>query len=164
RGGPADGSGGRRSARRRAGQPGPQPAVRELRLSHRGTQPGQAPAPSSLARRPCQVCWVRRAVSDVRAGADAGGPALERPPLVLAQAAPHTGVLAALQGPREARLQRRATLADLLGLVDLIQGRSGAPDREEQLWILVAAGGMVTPVHEVHSSVRAEPWPGARSR
>jgi hypothetical protein len=49
----------------------------------------------------------------------------------------------------------------LLGVVDLKQRGTRVPDREEQLRIFVTAGGVVTPVHEVHSFVRPGPRPGA---
>ena len=71
--------------------------------------------------------------------------------LVLGHAAPHAGVLAGLQGPREALGGDGATVADDLGLRDLGEGRAGVADGEEQLGILFAANGIVTPVHDKNS-------------
>jgi len=45
--------------------------------------------------------------------------ALERTTLVFGQAAPHAGILAGFEGPREAWFCDRAPAADRLGLLDL---------------------------------------------
>src|SRR5690606_17710898 len=83
-----------------------------------------------------------------RVGADGHPTAtLQQAPLVLAQSPPHAGVLAGLERPAQALLGDRATPADRLGLLDLQESRAGRPDREEQLRVLIAAGGMVAPVH-----------------
>jgi hypothetical protein len=87
----------------------------------------------------------------VRAGAEPDRAALERPPLVLAQPAPDTRVLTAVDGPAQALIQHRAPAADLFGFVDLEQRGTGVPDGEEQLGVHLTAGGFVTPVHDVHS-------------
>ena len=79
------------------------------------------------------------------------GTALERATLVLAHAAPHPGVLAAVDGPAEAILEHRAAPADLLGFFNLEERRPAVSDREEQLRIYLTTGGNVTPVHGVHS-------------
>jgi hypothetical protein len=55
----------------------------------------------------------------VGASADPAGPPLERAPLVFAHAAPYPGILAALERPLQAGLNRWASAAYLLGLVDL---------------------------------------------
>jgi hypothetical protein len=81
-----------------------------------------------------------------RASAATNTAALQRTTLVLAHAAPHTGVLAALQSPGQALLGDGATTAYRLRLCDLHQGRSARPDREEQLRVLVAADRVVTPI------------------
>jgi two-component sensor histidine kinase len=93
-------------------------------------------------------------------GADAGpcGATLQRPPLVLAQPAPDPVVLTCFQRPLQARVADIAPPADLLGLVDLEEGRSGVPNREEQLGVLVQTGGLVAPIHGLlapHSVTRA---------
>src|SRR5580658_4474003 len=93
--------------------------------------------------------------SGVRPGPDPGGPALERAPLVLAQPTPDARVLAALECPLQTWLHHGASLADSFGIVDLQQRGTRVPDREEQLRIFVTAGGVVTPVHEVHSFMRS---------
>jgi hypothetical protein len=56
-------------------------------------------------------------------------------------------VLAGLERPRETLLAHLAASADLLGLLDLEDGRPGVADREEQLWILIEACRAVAPVH-----------------
>src|ERR1700722_12068497 len=99
----------------------------------------------------------------LRAGAG-GDPraAFERAPLVLAESSPDTGVLTAFQRPLQAWLHDLAALADFLSVVDLSYRGPGVADRKEQLRVCVTAGGVVTPVHEVHSSVRSRsltgPW------
>jgi hypothetical protein len=87
----------------------------------------------------------------VRAGAEPDRAALERPPFVLAHAAPDTCVLAAVDGPAQAFVHHRAPAADLFGFVDLEQRGTGVPDGEEQLRVHLTAGGFVAPVHDVHS-------------
>jgi hypothetical protein len=81
----------------------------------------------------------------------ADGAALERPPLVLAHAAPHAGVLTGVKGPAQAILDRRAASANLLGFFNLEERRPSVSDREEQLRIYLTTGGNVAPVHDVHS-------------
>src|SRR5690348_6654475 len=99
-------------------------------------------------RRVCARDAPGGAVSASGAGASGpGGAALERAALVLGHAAPHAGVLAAAHGPVEALLQHVTTTADRLGLGDLHQRGAGVADREEQLRVLVEAGGVVAPVH-----------------
>ncbi len=87
--------------------------------------------------------------SDSGGGADPGPgvAALERAALVLAQPAPDAVVLPRLERPREALLAHVAASAHLLGLLDLEDGRTGVADREEQLRVLVEAGGTVAPIH-----------------
>jgi hypothetical protein len=94
---------------------------------------------------------VRCARLDGRAGAQPNGPALDRAPLVLAQATPDAGVLAAVNGPAQAFVKHAAPSADLLGLFNLQERRAAVSDREEQLGIGLATGGDVAPVHGVHS-------------
>jgi hypothetical protein len=77
--------------------------------------------------------------------------ALERAPLVFAQASPDTGVLTGVDGPPEAILYHCATPANLLGFFNLEERRTAVPDREEQLRIYLTTGGNVAPVHGVHS-------------
>src|SRR5712692_8225251 len=100
------------------------------------------------ARRRC------RSAAGSGAGTDPRAAALERAPLVLAHSAPHPGVLTAVERPLQARLHDFAARADLLRLVDLEQGRASVPDREEQLRVDVTTGGVIAPVHAVHSSTR----------
>ena len=57
-----------------------------------------------------------------------GVAALERAPLVLAHAAPHAGVLAGLERPRQAFVDHRATTAHGLRLFDLSERGSGVPN------------------------------------
>src|SRR5258708_25266156 len=100
--------------------------------------------------------------SGVRPRPDPRRPALEGTPFVLAQSAPDARVLPALECPLQARLHNGTAPAYLFGLVDLEQRGTRVPNREEQLRIFVTAGGVVTPVHEIHSfSSRSVPWPGS---
>src|SRR5262249_5547618 len=95
------------------------------------------------------------------AGSHADAAALECPALVLAEPAPHAGVLTAVECPLQASLGHFAPGADLLRLINLEQGRAGVPDREEQLRVDVTTGGVTAPVHAVHSSSRTNgPSPG----
>src|SRR5215471_6757578 len=84
-------------------------------------------------------------------------PPLVGAPLVLAHAAPHARVLSALHGPLQAGLNHRAPQAYAFGLVDLEQRRPCVSDREEQFRIHLTAGGVMAPVHAVHSSMTAGP-------
>ena len=77
-------------------------------------------------------------------------PALERPPFVLVESAPHPEVLAKLYGPLQALLSDRAPAADGLGLGDLKQGGAGAADGEEQVGIFLDACRVLTPVLVLH--------------
>src|SRR5699024_7577540 len=95
----------------------------------------------------------RRRLSD--GGAGAGATTLEGATLVLAHAAPDACVLAGLQGPREALGGHGAAVADDLRLGDLSERGTGITDGEEQLGILVAADGLVAPIHGNSFNVRA---------
>jgi hypothetical protein len=52
----------------------------------------------------------------------------------------------------QARVDDLATSADLFGLIDLEQGGTGVPNREEEFRVYVTTRGVVAPVHAVHSS------------
>src|SRR5215471_670160 len=91
--------------------------------------------------------------SGVGAGPDPAEPALVGAPFVFAQAAPHAGVLAAFDGPLQAGVGHRATPAHALGLFDLEQRRPCVSDGKEQFRVYLTAGGVVAPVHAVHSSM-----------
>ena len=106
-----------------------------------GPGPPRAPAPRSISR------WTEGVRASGRAHPGPGVAALEGAPLVLAEAAPHSMVLASLQRPREALFAHLAASAHLLGLLDLEDGRTGVADREEQLRVLVEALGTVAPIH-----------------
>src|SRR5262249_29877805 len=92
------------------------------------------------------------------ADADPGAAALVRAPFVLAHAAPDAGVLAALDRPFQAGFHHRAASAYLFGLVDLEQGRPRVADGEEQLRVHLTAGGVMAPVHAVHSLFDLPGW------
>jgi hypothetical protein len=51
----------------------------------------------------------------------------------------------------KAVIEHRAATADLLGFFNLEERGPAVSDREEQLWIDLATGGDVAPVHGVHS-------------
>jgi len=106
-----------------------------------------APAPRMRKGLACRL--------HARTGAQAERPALERPPLVLAHAAPDASVLAAVNGPAEAVIEHLAPTADLLGLFNLQERGAAVSDREEQLWIYLATGGDVAPVHGGNPSRRS---------
>src|SRR5206468_11147244 len=81
-------------------------------------------------------------------GADANSTAtLDGAALLFAHPTPNAGVLTGLERPLEALVGHGAAPADRLGLLDLQQGRTGRPDGEEQLRVLIAAGSTVAPVH-----------------
>jgi hypothetical protein len=84
-------------------------------------------------------------------GADARsrGAALQRSPLVFAEAAPDTMILTSFQRPLQACVPDIASPANLLGLFNLEKGWAGIPDREEQLRVLVQTSGPVAPIHGV---------------
>src|SRR5690242_19283917 len=103
---------------------------------------------------PICVCSRLTACSGVAAGPRAGVAALESAALVLAHPAPHAGVLAALERPREAVGDDGAAAADGLRLGDLKQRGTTVPNGEEQLGVLVAADRAVAPVHWNYSSAR----------
>ena len=149
-----------RAARREGGDPrhhrGP-PALRPGCAAGPALPLGRTagPAAGSTARRRAPHLSVGRppvssgawcCVASARA-TGAGGAALEGAALVLAHAAPDAGVLAGLDGPLEAGVDDVAPTAHGLGLLDLEDGGSGVPDREEQLGVLLEARCTVTPVH-----------------
>src|SRR5215472_10831740 len=100
---------------------------------------------------------VRGEWSRVSAGTHPANPPLVSTPFVFAHAAPHARILSALHRPLQAGLDHRAAQAHTLGLVDLEQRRAGVSDGEEQFRIYLTAGGVVAPVHAVHSSMTAGP-------
>jgi two-component sensor histidine kinase len=108
---------------------------------------GTAVARGALLARPGYCGRARCARLDGRASAQPDGPALDRAPLVLAQAAPDAGVLAAVNRPAQALVKHAAPSADLLGLFNLQERGAAVSDREEQLGICLATGGDVAPVH-----------------
>jgi hypothetical protein len=71
----------------------------------------------------------------------------DRTPLVLRGASPHAICDAVFQRPGQALDLRRAQEADPFRLVNLAQRVPGRADREEQVRIGVAAGGILAPVH-----------------
>src|SRR5260370_20528668 len=75
---------------------------------------------------------------------------------VLRGAAPDAGILPGVQRPAQARRQHGAALAYALGRLDLGQGRARRADREEQVRVKAAAGGVVTPVRAL--GPRRAPW------
>src|SRR3954454_19112217 len=87
-------------------------------------------------------------------------PSAQRPPLVLAQSAPDTGLLPAVEGPLQARLRPSAPRAHRVRLGRLRDRRTRGADREEQLWVLVRAGGPVAPVHRQPSRRAGPVGPG----
>jgi hypothetical protein len=106
-----------------------------------------------------QAMLLRRvAGSGVNAGAQPGGAALEGTTLLLAQATPDPGILAAVDRPPEAILNHRATPAHLLGFLNLQQRGPAVPNGEEQLRIDFTTGGYVAPVHDSTPSWRCGPW------
>src|SRR6516162_4144620 len=110
-----------------------------------GPPVGSRRAPSHLSSS------VIRWNSSHRAGTVRGKSARRRPlaqaaPLLLGRASPDAGVLPGVQRPAQAWRPDRAVPAYLLGRLDLRQGRAQRADREEQLGVQTAAGGVVTPV------------------
>src|SRR5699024_931996 len=90
---------------------------------------------------------ARAAASASASSAGARVAALEGAALVLGQPAPDARVLTGLESELEACSHDVALLAHRLRLLDLRDRRSGVPDREEQLGIMVEALGTVAPVH-----------------
>src|SRR5215467_12478270 len=93
-----------------------------------------------------------RCGSGVGASPDPADAPLVSAPFVFAHAAPHARVLPALHRPLQAALDYRAPAADAFGFFDLKQRWACVADREEQLRIHLTTGGVVAPVHLVHSS------------
>src|SRR5690606_4987300 len=91
-----------------------------------------------------------------RAPGASGGAALAGDPgptqlaaLLLGGAAPDARVLVGGQGELEAGRLGLAGATDGLGLGDLLDGRAGGADREEEVRAGVAAGGVLSPVRVV---------------
>src|SRR5204863_1115230 len=95
-----------------------------------------------------------RCGSGVGASPDPAEAPLVCAPFVLAHAAPHARVLPAVHRPLQAALDYRAPAAHALGFFDLEQRWTCVADREEQLRIHLTTGGVVAPVHLVHSSLQ----------
>jgi two-component sensor histidine kinase len=72
--------------------------------------------------------------------------AAQRPALLLGGAAPDATVLVGGQGEVEARLLDVARTADGLGGLDLLDGRTGGADGEEQIRVGVATGAVLAPI------------------
>ena len=63
------------------------------------------------------------------------------------KASPDADVLPGGECPIQAPRPHAAVVADLFGRFDLLEGRSGRPDWEEDVWILnLTAGSVVAPV------------------
>ena len=88
-----------------------------------------------------------RAWSDGGADTGASVAALQRTTLVLAQSTPHAVVLTGLKGPLKTLLPDVATPADLLGFLDLEDGRTGVSDGEEQFRVFIETSRTVAPIH-----------------
>src|SRR6267143_5449332 len=66
---------------------------------------------------------------------------------LLGEASPDADVLPRGECPIQTPRPHAAVVADLFGRFDLLEGRSGRPDREEDVRILnLTAGGVVAPV------------------
>jgi len=84
--------------------------------------------------------------------AEATSPGLatfEGAPFILGESAPDPGLLAGLDGPSQAGFDDLAATAYSLGFFDLAQRGGGVPDSEEQLGVLVQAGTVVAPRHQI---------------
>jgi len=89
----------------------------------------------------------RETLEAVTAARDAAGTALaQAAPLVLGIAAPDACLLVGLQGVLQARLLYIALAADLLGLGDVVERRTGGADREEQGGLGIPAQREFAPV------------------
>ena len=88
-----------------------------------------------------------RGWSDGGADTGAGVAALQRTTLVLAQSTPHAVVLTGLKSPLKTLLPDVATPADLLGFLDLEDGRTGVSDGEEQFRVFIETSRTVAPIH-----------------
>src|SRR4051812_21164363 len=73
--------------------------------------------------------------------------ALERATLVFAEPTPDARILVGLERVLQAHLGHGAPGTHRLGLVDLVDGRAGVADREEQFGVGGETGGFVTPIH-----------------
>src|SRR5699024_9974399 len=71
--------------------------------------------------------------------------------LFFAHATPYARVLASGQCPGQAVGSDGTAVTHSLGLGDLRSCGTGGSDREEQFWVLVSAGRVVTPIHNVNS-------------
>jgi hypothetical protein len=56
--------------------------------------------------------------------------------------------LSALKRPSQTGIFNNATVTNLFCFFNLGNGRAGVSDWEEQLWIFVAASGLMTPIHK----------------
>src|ERR1035437_3594880 len=104
--------------------------------------PGSGPAnPSKTVCCQGPVCyWVGTTGTGI--------PAFEGTPFIVGQSAPNPVIFARLHGPAQTCLNDLTPAADSLCLFDLAKRRTGVPDGEEQLGILIQAGGTVTPCHQ----------------
>ena len=71
--------------------------------------------------------------------------AADDPALLLGESAPDARVLIGVEGELEALGANQALTADLPRLFELEEGKSGGPDREEQLGVRVAAECLISP-------------------
>src|SRR5690242_4964324 len=92
------------------------------------------------------LCWlIAFAIVILLAGCRSSGQGPDGAPLVWRGGSPHAIGDPVFQGPGQARGSRRAGPADPFRLADLAQCGPGRTDREEQVRVGVAAGGIVTP-------------------
>ena len=124
-----------RAGRRRRRPAGHGRAPRRARSAERGVA-GAGREPTSC----------RAGGRSTGSGVGSGGAALasdvllaQLAALLLGGAAPHAGVLVGGEGVLEARGLGLALAADGLGVLDLLDGRAGGADREEQVGVGVAA-------------------------
>jgi hypothetical protein len=78
-----------------------------------------------------------------------GVSAFEGAPFILGESAPNPGLLARLDGPSQAGVNDLTATADSFGFFYLAQHGAGVPDSEEQLGVLVQAGTVVAPRHQI---------------
>src|SRR5690606_2771829 len=100
----------------------------------------------------------RRRTEKSACASGAGVPALQGTALILGESAPDARILAGLERELEAGCHDVTALAHRLRFLDLGDRRSGVPDREEQLGIMLEALGTVAPVHR-HSLFPGRPAP-----
>jgi len=93
-----------------------------------------------------RTVWVRSSSAEATSP---GVSAFEGAPFIPGESSPDPGLLSGLDGPSQADVNDLTATADNFGFLYLAQRGAGVSESEEQFWVLVQAGTVVAPRHQI---------------